>query len=135
MAELPRIPSTEPVNVPASEEKQFPDLYISLLKIDKTMSGGTHKLVSRIHGQPFNYDTGEFGPVEDTKRIFIDDLKTVAEERAAAGNPALLQALGMVVGAAQELFTEGKDRYSPGDSVVVEPVVDEDTGGWEFWKI
>lgn len=106
------------MTIEATEQKEYPDLYISMLKIDmvENPQEGTHKLISRIHARPFNYNTGEFGPKQNTKQIFIDGLKTVAEERAAAGNPALLQALGMVVGAAQELFAEEKERYEPGNA-------------------
>lgn len=100
---LPRIPNTEPVVQPATEEKSYPDLYLMHLNIMAQPDGPV-----RANGtlRPYNYDTDEIGPKEQRKNVHIADLATLAAERAAADKPLLAQAMNNLLAALTELVAE-----------------------------
>jgi len=104
MSELPRIPAAKPVTVPAADAKTFPDVFMTQMHLTATPGGES---VARLHLVPYNYETGEVGPEDESRVVRIAKLKSVAARRAAEGKPALAQALGAVLAAVAELVGEG----------------------------
>jgi len=98
---LPRIPGAEPVVTPATEEKTYPDRFVVALNIHAQPNQPMRAMIRTI---PYNYDTGEF--VREPKQRMIPDIRTLAEERFAAGKPKLAQALTLVLEAIAELEAE-----------------------------
>jgi len=99
---LPRIPGAEPVVKPATEEKTYPDRFITSLNIRAEPDGAMQATIRTI---PYNYDTGDFVRSDMSQRR-IPDLAALAAERAAAGKPKLAQALTLVLEAVAELEAE-----------------------------
>ena len=98
---LPRIPGAEPVVVPATEEKTYPDRFVTALNIHAQPGGDMRAMIRTI---PYNYDTGDF--VREPNQRMIPDIATLAAERAAADKPKLAQALTLVLEAVAELEAE-----------------------------
>lgn len=57
------IPNTQPVVIPASEEKTFPHLWIKRISINSPNSSEGQLAISTV---PYNADTGEIADVEPT---------------------------------------------------------------------
>ena len=55
----PRIPATDPVVVPAEEEKTYPDLFVSGLRV-QYLPGAVQQMWVSAH--PYNHDTDEVLP-------------------------------------------------------------------------
>lgn len=101
---LPRIPNTETVVQPATDEKSYPDLYLMHLRIMSQPEGKTRANATL---RPYNYDTGEIGPQDQRKNIQIEDLTALAAKRAADEKPLLAQAMGSLLAALSEIVAEG----------------------------
>jgi hypothetical protein len=56
---LPRIEAITPVILPPTDQKEYPDLFISYLRMIR-LSGTEMKLDMQL--SPYNWDTSEFGP-------------------------------------------------------------------------
>lgn len=93
---LPRIPSNNPIIVPASEAKEFTDLYITYLRLIK--AGNNHRLDVTLH--PYNYDTNEFGDGANTN-FNIPDVFT-----EAARVPLLATVMGGIIQVTSLLIQE-----------------------------
>lgn len=98
---LPRIIGAESTVIPATEEKVLPDRFVVSLNIQAQPNGPMRAMYRTI---PYNYDTGDFE--RQPKQRMIEDIATLAEERAAAGKPKLAQALTLVLEAVAELEAE-----------------------------
>ena len=110
---LPRIANTEPIVITPIESKSYPDLYIMGLNINVQIRGDQRIMNGRIRSRPFDYDTNELGPETEGKVLLVQDMQAVAEQRALAGKPALAQALGAVLTAANEILAEGNSTIQP----------------------
>ena len=107
---LPRIVSSEPVVIPAGEEKTYPDIHLTRITIDtpppRMVDGELVQAnwTADVRYVPFNYDTGEALPmrmmgepsVQRERRIRINDVRAESET-----DPLLAQAMGAILAAVQ----------------------------------
>lgn len=99
---LPRIEAITPVILPPTDQKEYPDLFISHLKIIR-LSGTLMKL--NIDLSPYNWELAEFGPGNGVNF----SIKDVFAE--AARVPLFAQVMGGIVQLSGLLLKE-KDLVS-----------------------
>lgn len=117
---LPRILSPDTITIPPREELSFPDSHLSGMQGSFPVGGEWQLAITFL---PYNYETGESGPSSEVVRAELHNLRTLAEQRALAGKPALANALGAVLLAAVEIRGE-----MPSGESIVEFKPSEETG-------
>lgn len=108
MSDIPQIPSTTPLVIPASEEKTYPDWYVRRIEIQASPRQPNTPIRATIGGVKYNHATKEVAPESEAARkvINVDNLMDLATQRATEGKPALANAVNAVIAACAEMLNE-----------------------------